>query len=237
MNGMLIFIVEREEAAASFLSSALQEAGFSVQTFNHTTSLLQADVTQEPALIIFSDLASFQDWEAKYNLRSTKKIVLSARTRDGENVRALDCGADDFIAKPLSARELVARVRAVLRGSLTPANEILRISNLSIDVDARRAWSSGQELELTATEFNLLVEFGRHPRRIFSRKELGTKFWPGEEDGRRIIDVYIHRLRQKIEADPSHPLKLITCRGDGYMLASADHRDQGVLTADSPAAG
>jgi two-component system, OmpR family, response regulator ResD len=233
---MLVFIVEREEAAATFLSSALQEAGFSVQTFNHTTSSLQAVVTQEPALIIFSDLASLQEWEAKRTLRPTKKIVLSARTREGENVRALDSGADDFVAKPLSARELVARVRSVLRGSLRPANEVLHISNLSIDVDARRAWSSGQELELTAIEFNLLVEFARHPDRIFGRKELGVKLWPGEEDGRRIMDVYIHRLRQKIEADPSHPLMLVTCRGDGYMVVSSSRRHQGVLNANSPEA-
>jgi DNA-binding response OmpR family regulator len=105
-------------------------------------------------MIIFSDLASLQELEAKRTLMSTKKIVLSARTREGENVRALDSGADDFIAGPLSAREFIARVRAVLRGSLRVANEVLRISSLSIDVDARRAWSSGQELELTAKEFN-----------------------------------------------------------------------------------
>jgi DNA-binding response OmpR family regulator len=179
-------------------------------------------------MIIFSDLASLQELEAKRTLMSTKKIVLSARTREGENVRALDSGADDFIAGPLSAREFIARVRAVLRGSLRVANEVLRISSLSIDVDARRAWSSGQELELTAKEFNLLVDFARHPDRIFSRKELGVKFWPGEEDGRRVIDVYIYRLRQKIEADPSHPIMLITCRGDGYMLVSSNRRDQGV---------
>jgi DNA-binding response OmpR family regulator len=222
---MLIFIVEREEEASSFVSSSLQEAGFSVQTFSQTNSL-RADVTREPALIIFSDLASLRNWEAERPLCFTKKIVLSARTRKDEIVQALDSGADDFIVKPLSARELIARVRAVLRGSLSRANEVLRIRSLAIDVDARRGWSFGRELELTATEFNLLVEFARHPDKILSRKELGVKFWPGEDDGRRLIDVYVHRLRQKIEGDPSHPIMLTTCRGDGYMLVSSSGPNQ-----------
>jgi DNA-binding response OmpR family regulator len=217
---MLVFIVEREENASSFLSSTLEDAGFTVRIFHEGATVLRAALKEEPALIILDEVASLRGLETEGGLKFTRKIVLSARTSEGEKVQALESGADDYITKPLSARELVARVRAVLRSRqpLLPANDVLTIGRLSVDLDARRAWTSEQELFLTATEFNILSHFMRHPDRVLSRKQLEAKFWPGEMGDRRIIDVYIRRLRQKIESDPSHPVKLITRRGDGYML-------------------
>jgi DNA-binding response OmpR family regulator len=217
---MLIFIVEREENAASFLSTTLESAGFTVRNFHEGATVLREALNEEPALIILDEVTSLQGLETQGGLRFTRKIVLSARTSEGERVQALESGADDYITKPLSAREFVARVRAVLRSkqALALANNVLSIGSLSVDLDARRAWTSEQEVFLTATEFNLLSHFMRHAGRILSRKQLETEFWPGEMGGRRIVDVYIRRLRQKIEPDPSHPVTLITCRGDGYML-------------------
>jgi DNA-binding response OmpR family regulator len=224
---MLVFIVEREEKAASFLSSTLEEAGFRVRLFHETATVLQADLNQEPALIILDEIASLRGLGTPSGLKFTRKIVLSARTSEGEKVQALESGADDYITKPLSARELVARVRAVLRSrqALLPTNYVLTIGSISIDLDARRAWTSEQEIFLTATEFNLLLHFMRHPDQVLARKQLEAKFWPEEEGGRRIVDVYIRRLRQKIEFDPSRPLKLITHRGDGYMLIGSARRE------------
>jgi DNA-binding response OmpR family regulator len=227
---MLVFVIEREEKTASFLSVILEEAGFMVHLFREKEAILQAALNQEPALIILDEADSLRGLDTLGSLNSTRKIVLSARTAESEKVQALELGADDYITKPFSARELVARVRAVLRTRQTqlPANKVLGIGSLSVDLDARRAWVSGQELFLTATEFSLLLQFLRHPDRVLSRTELGVKLWPGEKEGRRIVDVYIRRLRQKIEFDPSHPLKLITCRGDGYMLLGSNRHEQGI---------
>jgi len=232
---MLVFVVEREEEAASFLSAILEKAGFMVHVFHEGETVLQAVLNQEPALIILDEPGSLRGLDTLGDLNSTRKIVLSARTTEREKVQALESGADDYITKPFSARELVARVRAVLRTRQTqlPANRVLSIGSLSVDLDARRAWASEQELFLTATEFNLLLQFMRHPDRVLSRKELGAKIWPGEKEGRRIVDVYIRRLRQKIEFDPSHPLKLITCRGGGYMFVGSNRREESISASES----
>jgi DNA-binding response OmpR family regulator len=232
---MLVFIIEREEKTASFLSSILEEAGFTVRIFSETATVFEADLNQEPALIILDEVASLRGLESRSGLKFTRKVVLSARTSEGEKVQALESGADDYITKPLSARELVARVRAVLRSrqALLPANHVLTSGSLSVDLDARRAWISEQEIFLTATEFNLLLHFMRHPDQVLARKQLEAKFWPEEKGGRRIVDVYIRRLRQKIEFDPSHPLKLITCRGDGYVLIGSNRHVQSISATKS----
>ena len=225
---MLVFIVEREEKAATFLSSTLEEAGFTVRIFHETATVFEADLNQEPALIILDEVSSLRGLETRGGLKFTRKIVLSVRTSEGEKVQALESGADDYITKPLSARELVARVRAVLRSrqALLPANHVLTIGSLSLDLDARRAWTSEREIFLTATEFNLLLHFMRHPDQVLGRKQLEGKFWPEEKSGRRIVDVYVRRLRQKIELDPSRPLKLVTRRGDGYMLVRSNRHEE-----------
>jgi len=232
---MLVFVLEREEKAASLLSAILEEAGFMVHVFHQKETGFEAALHQEPALIILDEAGSLVGLNTLGGLNSTRKIVLSARATEGEKIQALESGADDYITKPFSACELVARVRAVLRTTQTrlPANHVLSIGSLSIDLDARRAWASEQELFLTATEFNLLLQFMRHPDRVLGRKELGTKLWPGEKEGRRIVDVYIRRLRQKIEFDPSHPLQLVTCRGDGYMLVGSNRNQESISATRS----
>src|SRR3984957_1421796 len=225
---MLVFIVESEEKAPSFLSSTLAEAGFTVRTCCDAATILQENLYQEPALIILDEVASLRGLGTQGGLKFTRKIVLSARTSEGEKVQALESGADDYITKPLSARELVARIRAVLRSRQTmlPANHVLTIGSLSLDLDARRAWGSEQEIFLTATEFNLLLHFMRHPDQVVTRRQLEAKLWPQDKGDRRIVDVYIRRLRQRIEVDPAHPVMFITCRGDGYMLVGSDRREQ-----------
>jgi len=227
---MLVFVVAREEKTASFLSSTLEDAGFVVRIFHEVATVSQAALNQQPALIILDSIAPLRELETTGGLSSIRRIVLSACTKESERVHALESGADDYITKPLSARELVARVRAVLRSrqAQPTANTVLNIGNLSVDLDARRAWLSGQELFLTATEFNLLSHLMRYPGQVLVLKDLEAKFWPEEDGDRRIIDVYIHRLRQKIETDPSHPVRLITCRGDGYMLLNSSNPKESI---------
>ena len=230
---MLVFIVEREEKTALFLSSTLARAGFTVRTFHDAATVLHGNPDQEPALIILDEVAPLRALETQGGFSFTRKIVLSARTSEKEKVEALESGADDYITKPLSARELVARVRAVLRSreTMLPANQVLTVSSLSVDLDARRAWTSEQELFLTATEFNLLLHFMRHPDQVVTRRQLEAKFWPEDKGDGRVLDVYIRRLRQKMEVDPAHPVRFITCRGDGYMLVGSDRREQSTLVS------
>jgi DNA-binding response OmpR family regulator len=227
---MLVFIVEREEKTASFLSSTLAEAGFTVRTFHDAATALQVNLYQEPALIILNEVASLRGFGTQGGFRFTRKIVLSARTSEKEKVEALESGADDYITKPLSTRELVARIRAVLRSreTMLPANQVLTVGSLSVDLDARRASTSDQELFLTATEFNLLLHFMRHPDQVVTRRQLEAKFWPEDKGDGRVLDVYIRRLRQKMEVDPAHPVMFITCRGDGYMLVGSGRREQSI---------
>jgi DNA-binding response OmpR family regulator len=222
----LVFVVEREGTTASSLSRALEETGFIVRTLDEGASVLPAAIDQTPALIILDimprgsdDVGLLNALNAQACLRDTGKIVLSASSAEKDKVQALESGADDYITKPFSTREVVARVRAVLRSRRmpSPSNRILRVGSLSADLDARRAWAAERELSLTATEFNLLVHFLRYPDQIVRRKTLQSRLWQ-KEDGRRVVDVYIYRLRQKIEVDPAAPLQLITCRNDGYML-------------------
>jgi DNA-binding response OmpR family regulator len=227
---VLVFIVEREEKTASFLSSTLAEAGFTVRIFHDAATVLQAKLDQEPALIILDEVASLRELGTQGGFRFTRKIVLSARTSEKDKVEGLESGADDYITKPLSARELVARIRAVIRSRQTmlPANQVLTVGNLSVDLDARRVWTSEQELFLTATEFNLLLHFMRHPDQVVTRRQLEAKFWPEDKGDGRVLDVYIRRLRQKMEVDPAHPVMFITCRGDGYRLVASGRSEESI---------
>jgi DNA-binding response OmpR family regulator len=228
----LVFVVEHEETTASLLSCALEQAGFTVRIFHEKASVVPAALQQTPALIVLDlvfrsseDVDLLHAVNTQDSLRDTGKIVLSACADEKDKVRALESGADDYITKPFSTREVVARVRAVLRSRQlpSPSNRILRVGALSADLDARRAWAAERELSLTATEFNLLALFLRYPDQIVGRKTLQSRLWQNQE-GRRVLDVYIYRLRQKIEADPAVPLRLVTCRKDGYMLlASVGH--------------
>jgi DNA-binding response OmpR family regulator len=227
---VLVFVVEDERGTSSSISGSIEAAGFRVRIFHAARAVLQAARDQMPTLIIFDvplphvdggDL--FRSLSAHEALESTRTIVLSARATEEDKVAVLEAGADDYITKPFSERELIARIRAVLRSRQTARpNHVLRVGTISVDLDAMRVWTEGQEQHLSATEFDLLVHFMRDPGRIFRRKELLSRVWPKGNDDSRVVDVYIHHLRKKIEADPSKPVRLITCRSDGYMLLGSN---------------
>jgi len=148
-------------------------------------------------------------------------LLLTARSTENDLLLGLELGADDYLAKPYSPRELVARVRALMRRArrAAPASTVIAVGDLEIDPDRRRATLSDRLLDLTRAEFDLLEEFALHPGIVFSRARLldrlhGTDRWIGG----RTIDTHVKNLRTKIEADPQNPARLVTVYGVGYTL-------------------
>jgi two-component system, OmpR family, response regulator ResD len=149
-------------------------------------------------------------------------IMLTARGEEADRIVGLELGADDYVTKPFSPRELVARVRTVLRRSGTPDEtyERVRFGEIEIDAAAREVLKNGHALKLTAREFDLLLFLARHPRRVFSRDQLMSRVWgyePAFDSG--TITVHVRRLREKIEDDPARPQHLQTVWGVGYRLS------------------
>jgi DNA-binding response OmpR family regulator len=148
-------------------------------------------------------------------------ILLTARGEEADRIVGLELGADDYVTKPFSPRELAARVRTVLRRTKPPgrAGERLAFGDVELDASTRDVHKGGQELRLTAKEFDLLWFLARHPRRVFSRDQLMSRVWGYEaalDTG--TVTVHVRRLREKIEDDPSRPRHLQTVWGVGYRL-------------------
>jgi DNA-binding response OmpR family regulator len=150
-------------------------------------------------------------------------IMLTARGEEVDRIVGLELGADDYVTKPFSPRELVARVRSVLRRGAAAADrpdERVRFGDIEIDAAAREVRKGGNALKLTAREFELLWFFARHPRRVFTRDQLMSRVWgyePAFDSG--TITVHVRRLREKIEDEPAHPRHLETVWGVGYRLS------------------
>jgi DNA-binding response OmpR family regulator len=228
----LIFIVEDEPEIASLMAHAVAKVGFATRVFHDGRSVMEALPTQLPALILLdqmlpdlSGLEILRCMEQEERLRHIKKIIVSARSSESEKVHALDLGADDYVTKPFSPRELVARVRAVLRSETNIAtHRVLQLGNLLADLDARRLMIDGQESACSTTEFDLLTYFMRYPGQTLSRRHLLEKVWSDnwQSIDSRVVDVYVHRLRQKIETKAADTTRLVTRRGGGYALILPD---------------
>jgi two-component system OmpR family response regulator len=152
-------------------------------------------------------------------------IMLTAKTEEVDKIVGLEIGADDYMTKPFSMRELLARLSAMLRRvdmgrAQPPSEEPLKIGELEIDAARHQAFFQGKTLELTPKEFELLAFLARNKGFVFSREQLLDKVWGYDYAGEtRTVDVHIRWLRQKIETDPAHPRLLLTVRGAGYKLA------------------
>jgi DNA-binding response OmpR family regulator len=148
--------------------------------------------------------------------------MLTAKDGDWDQIEALDTGADDYVTKPFSPRELVARVRAILRRRDRAPSEVLRAAALVLDVPRMRLEVDGRLVELTATEFSLLAAMAREPGRVFTRSQLlDAVHGMAIESYERAIDAHVKNIRRKIEPDPRHPRHLLTVYGVGYRLADA----------------
>ena len=149
-------------------------------------------------------------------------IMLTARSEDADKIIGFECGADDYITKPFNILELKARVRALLRrAGMSHQKEAgrLTIGHITLDADARAAWTEGQSVDLTAKEFDLMELLMRNPGRVYSRENLLNVVWGYEYAGDyRTVDVHVRRLREKLELDPANPRYILTKWGVGYYL-------------------
>jgi two-component system phosphate regulon response regulator PhoB len=154
----------------------------------------------------------------------TPIIVLSGRSGEGDRIAGLDLGADDYLVKPFSPGELAARVRSVLRRSAPdPSIEAVVVGTLRIEPASRRVLLGEEEKELTPKEFDLLLFLATHPRHVFTRAQLVDQVWNSSSEwlGEATVTEHVHRLRLKLESDPSSPRLLRTVRGVGYQLVDA----------------
>ena len=224
----VIFVVEDEEDIARLISHNLQAAGFEVQSFVSGASVLTEALREMPALFLLDVMLPGTDgFELCRHIRQTPAlsatpiIFLTAKTAEADRVKGLELGGDDYVTKPFSPRELVARIRSVLRGlgNTVAGNEVLRFGDLEIDVSSMTVQVGGRNVLTTVREFRLLEYLASHRGRVLTRDQLLDAVWKETPFVTpRSIDVYVRRLREKIERDPRHPEYLKTLRGIGYRF-------------------
>ena len=228
MPRLRVFVVEDDEDIARLISHNLQAAGFDVQSFVSGASLISEALREMPSLFILDVMLPGVDgFDLCRQIRQTSTlsaipiIFLTAKTAESDRIRGLELGGDDYITKHFSPRELVARVRSVLRGVRQPAGtpEVLRVGDLEIDASSMTVQVQGRMVLTTVREFRLLEYLATHLGRVLTRDQLLDAVWKETPFVTpRSIDVYVRRLREKIEIDPRHPRYLKTLRGIGYRF-------------------
>ena len=221
-----ILVVDDEPKIVQLARDYLEHAGFAVVTAGDGPSALAAVRTSHPQLVVLDlGLPELDGLEVTRTLRRESAIpivILTARDDELDKVLGLELGADDYLTKPFSPRELVARVKAVLRrteAALEPA-DVVRVGDVVLDVPRMRTEVAGHPVDLTPTEFQLLATLARQPGRIFTRSQLldaihGIAF----ESYERAIDTHVKNLRRKLEPDPRAPRYVFTVYGVGYRFA------------------
>ena len=225
-----ILVVEDENSIQRVLRTYLESAGYHVlSTDNGTTALEMADAHRPDLIVLDLNLPGMDGMEVAARLRQTSDVyilMLTARTEERDRVAGLQIGADDYLTKPFSPRELVARVEAILRrrrggGAVSNARHF---RHLSIDPDRHEALADGEKVDLTPTEFQVLLELAEHAGRVLTREQIIDRVWGVDFYGNeRVVDVYVGQVRRKLEEVTG--LKLIeTVRGVGYKLTDQRKR-------------
>jgi len=220
-----ILVVDDEPKILRLVSDYLEHAGFGVIVARDGREALMRARAEHPDLVILDlGLPGLDGLDVTRSLRrdsAVPLIMLTARDSETDRVLGLELGADDYLTKPFSPRELVARVRAVLRRNQPEAQEtLLRVAELELDLPRLRASVAGRTVSLTATEFQLLATMARQPGRVFTRAQLLDAIH-GEalEAYERASDAHVKNIRRKLEPDPRHPHYLQTVYGVGYRMA------------------
>lgn len=226
-----VLIVDDEPDIVTLMSDFLMADGFTVQTATNGNEAL-AIVSQGQVDCVLLDvmMPGMNGFDVLRSIRISSPVpvlFLSARQEDSDKIRGLGMGGDDYIVKSASPGEIVARIKAVLRrsnsGESAPG-QMLKIGPLTIDLQAREILRDGEQLPLTAREFDLLQMFVAHPRQVLTREALYETLW-GEYGDRHSLTVHIGRLREKLEDDPANPQLIVTVWGVGYRFEGVIHRD------------
>ncbi len=223
-----ILVIEDDSSIQKLLRLYLSREGFEVQICSDGESGLQAFRTDSPDLVVLDLILPGTDGQdVCHQMReesSVPIIMLTARDALDDRVQGLTLGADDYVTKPFEPRELVARIRAVLRRSAEEeGDDILQYGQLHIDSHRRTVHWGDRSLELTAKEFDLLWLLASNPAQVFTRDQLLDRVWGYEFFGNvRTVDVHIRHLRKKIEPDPSDPQYIVTVWGVGYKFEPAE---------------
>jgi DNA-binding response OmpR family regulator len=238
-----VLVVDDDATVAEVVAAYLERAGYSVRRAADGPSAVAAARDRLPDLVVLDlMLPGFDGYEVHRQIRALGEvpvIMLTARGEEGDRILGLQVGADDYVTKPFSPRELVLRAASVLRrarGSQPAADQapdVRRVGALEVDVTGHQARLRGEPLALTGREFDLLAFLLKHPGQAFTRAELMRQVWGWEFGDQSTVTVHVRRLREKIEADPATPALIVTVWGVGYRLdlpgAARDDQD-----ADQP---
>ena len=227
-----ILIIEDNPDLARLLESHLQELAYEVDlVFDGVRGLARADSSEYDLVILDVMLPGLDGLEICKRLRRrssyTPILMLTAKTSETDRVVGLEIGADDYVTKPFSIRELLARVKAILRRveelqdrTRETEETVLASGELLIDTQKRSVFVASREVGLTAKEFDLLLHFARNPGRVYTRSQLLDSVWGYGHDGyEHTVNSHINRLRTKIERDPAHPAHILTVWGVGYKFS------------------
>ena len=224
-----ILIIEDEEAIADLEKDYLELSGFEVEVANDGEVGLKKAMEEDYNLIILDlmlpGIDGFEICRTVRDEKNTPIIMVSAKKDDIDKIRGLGLGADDYMTKPFSPSELVARVKAHLAryerliGSTVEENKVLEIRGLKIDTTARRVWVNGEEKTFTTKEFDLLTFLASHPNHVYTKDELFSEIWDMESIGDiATVTVHIKKIREKIEFNTSKPQYIETIWGVGYRF-------------------
>lgn len=224
-----ILIIEDEEAIADLEKDYLELSGFEVEVANDGVTGLDKALNEDYNLLILDlmlpGVDGFEICRKVRDEKNTPIIMVSAKKYDIDKIRGLGLGADDYMTKPFSPSELVARVKAHLAryerliGSAVEENKVIEIRGLKIDTTARRVWINGEEKPFTTKEFDLLTFLASHPNHVYTKDELFSEIWDMESIGDiATVTVHIKKIREKIEYDTSNPQYIETIWGVGYRF-------------------
>ncbi|MGC8827616.1 MAG: response regulator transcription factor [Anaerolineae bacterium] len=228
MAGETILVIDDEQSILDLISAYLRREGYRVLTAQDGINGLKLAQSSRPDIVILDIMLPGMDGiDVLRELRrtaSTYVIMLSAKSEETDRIVGLTLGADDYVTKPFSPRELVARVKAALRRLNAPpstiaAPPVLEFRRLRIDAGRRQVWKDNQPVELTEIEFDILWTLARHRGLVLTRQQILSHVWGEDYYGEeRVVDVHIGKIRRKLEDNPDQPSLIVTVRGVGYRF-------------------
>jgi DNA-binding response OmpR family regulator len=228
MKSIKILVVDDEPKIRRIITSYLQEEGFDIAEASDGETALELALSIPDLVILDVGLPGIDGIEVLRQLRTRSDVpvmLVTARAEETDRLIGLSVGADDYVTKPFSPRELVLRVKAILRRSSSASkgtDDVMRFGALTVDLSAHSVMVGGGEPDLTALEFDLLVALGSEPGRVLSRRQLIDQVWGWDFFGdERVVDVHIRNLRSKLGDDPSDPRFIATVRGVGYKFVGS----------------